>query len=82
MILAQFVATDEIEVTYSAEVDANDFNPGDFETLPGSEPGDSLGQGAPTIISITWPININDQTSLAYDGAAPGVLTPQEITIT
>jgi hypothetical protein len=76
------VATTRARATYSGPQSAADFLPGDFNTTPSGRTSTAYVQIAPDQVRIHFSgtIAIGDENH--YTGAAPGVLTPQTITIT
>lgn len=66
-------------VTYNADLDVGDLTATDFMSLPTMFVGNSLTQTMSNEIAVTFIDDIAAETSLLYNGAAPGFLTPDTI---
>jgi len=66
-------------VDYAAAVDASQFNPSLFLSLPSVEQGVTVLQNATRRIEIQFANPITGDTSLEYTDVVPGILTPQTI---
>ena len=73
---------DVIHVNYSGDVTAPAFDLTDFQTVPDSHNPDNITNFDSNTLELTFPLEIDDQTNLAYAGDAPGILTPQTVLLT
>jgi len=81
MVEALSNGDDQLLITYSAPIDANDFLPSDFNT-DDFVTGDEVSQAADNILEVVMADTISLSTSLTYADSVAGVLSPQTITIT
>lgn len=68
-----------IFVSYSADVNAASFNNTDFHTDPSIQFPDTITQADTNQLLLTFISPIGGETGITYDGATPGVLSPQSI---
>lgn len=66
-------------LTYSAPIDADDFNATDFFETSTNSLADSVGQATPDSLTVTWGEDFGPGSVIVYSGSVPGVLTPQAI---
>jgi hypothetical protein len=81
MILATVDGT-EVAVDYSGPVTAGDFELTDFLFADGAVNPTVIAQSDTEQLSLTTAAPISADTDLTYSGDAPGILTPQTITLT
>lgn len=71
-----------IDVTYNGTVNGADFSSGDFLTTPSSLNPNNVNQLTASKLELDFGINdISGETDLTYTGVAPGVETPQTISL-
>ena len=73
---------ESLVATYSADVNAGDFDPLDFESDPAEIPCISIAQGGSNSLILTFDADVDQETLLKYHGDTPGVLSPQFVDIT
>ena len=69
----------DLDVDYSGQVDANDLDPGAFQSAPSDEFGQTAVNQTSTQVRIHFAAPINADDTLTYTGVTPGILTPQVI---
>lgn len=82
MVSADIDTATTVEITYRDQVDAVDFQLGDWLTVPSTITNSAIGQLGPRALFVTFEEDLGLETALDYFGIAPGVLTPQTIALT
>ena len=81
MNTAVITSTNDIAVNYSGNVNETDFTNSDFTTTPGAFSPDTIDQGFPDQLILTFLEDITSETLLTYNGSVAGIQTPQAIAI-
>jgi len=79
---AEVTDTTEILVSFSANVNAGDFDPTDFTTQPSNATGTVFGAAGANYINTYFDHDITADTTITYNGTAPGVQSPDVHPIT
>jgi len=79
MVDAQITATTDARVRFSAAIDASQLVPGQFDSSPSVEVGDTISQISDREIEITFVSIIGGDTVLGYNGTNYPGLAPQTI---
>lgn len=79
---AEIAGSAEVQLTYLSSVDAAQFEPGDFESSPSTEPNNGVSQSGPTGLLLTFNSDVDLDASITYTGGVPGVLRPQTVLYT
>jgi hypothetical protein len=82
MTAATISGGDQATVTYNVNVTAAEFSAADFQSLPTTEVGSSIAQGAANELVVTFGGSIFVDTQLIFTGPNPDVLSPQTINYT
>lgn len=83
MIAAQITANiDELLITYSADVDATDFDTTTWNAAPSGSTSINATQTSPNQLTVSFDNQVNLDATTTYFGTAPEILTPQTIAIT
>lgn len=69
--------SDVLDVEFSQVVNASQLTAADFVSLEGGTPADTAVQLSPTTITFSFPLPVDDDASLFYAGATPGLISPQ-----
>lgn len=77
MHLIERGGTDILEVTFSQVVNSANLTPADFVTLEGGTPASTAINLTPTKVQFNFPIDVDVDEFLVYEGTTPGLITPQ-----
>lgn len=79
----QPAVADESAMTVTAPIpiDASDFDPADFETQPGLLIPNDITQNDVQSIALLFSESPAAETTLNYNGDAPGMCSPQSIAV-
>lgn len=68
----------DVQVTFAQPVDIADWDPTNFhDTTTGANGDGAMSQISPNVILMELDDSVNPGDSWTYDGAAPGVCSPQ-----
>lgn len=79
---AHLVGSTEADVIYTANVNAADFAPSQFETLPSGNPGVTVTQQSPNTLRVDFTLSTAGDDTIQWTGNTLNVLTPQSVLYT
>lgn len=79
---AAFASLIEVNVGYSADVNASDFDPSNFTMLPDNVTAITVSQLSSDILIIDFGEDVTTSSEIRYIGTVTNVLSPQTVEIT